>query len=111
MKIDKILDLITFIIGTVTKDQKEKLQTVIELVLANTQPVVVEQKTEVSVPNEIKNDVKENEISLIDTPFFKLPEEFQVQFEGEEGTKRIKILPDGISETYGKTEKKNTGQG
>jgi hypothetical protein len=60
-------------------------------------------ETPKSEPNEIK--AEENTINLADAHHFKFPDEFNLEIEGQEGARKIKIFPDGVSETETPEEK------
>ena len=101
MNTDKVVTLIETIIGKtkLTKDKKEQIKTIIELAV-NKQFTTVEQKEVIAEPKPNEVDVKadENEIDLQNVPHFRFPQELNVAFEGQEGTQKMKIFPDGFSE-------------
>jgi hypothetical protein len=81
------------------KDNRMQLQAFLELCMSGgAQP---KQAPRVVKVQEDANDLKpeENTISLADAFHFDFPKEFNLQVEGQEGTRKIKIFPDGVSES------------
>lgn len=90
----KASDIILRILGVAScpKTVKSQLTAFVELL----QGEKVHEKIK-GEPNELKPE--ENTINLADAHHFKFPDEFNLEIEGQEGTRKIKIFPDGVSET------------
>jgi hypothetical protein len=96
MDSEKLLRLIVLIVGkdVVTREMRSNLRALLESAL-NSQPRKSEPVAKEDV-NEFKDDP--NTIPLSETSSFKFPSEFNLETEGEEGIRKIKIFPDGVSE-------------
>jgi hypothetical protein len=107
MDIDKVLDLVILVLGkeNVSRIQRRRLKTLLELIgktnfhendYTKAESKATKEKVQ-GAPNEIKAD--ENQFDLASAPHFAFPKgEFNLEVEGEEGTRKIKILPDGTEE-------------
>jgi len=82
-------------ITTIPPAVQKDLDVLMELILSRPQ-----EKMASKVKNEM-NDVppEENTIDLQTIDHFDLPSEMNIQVEGNEATQKIKIFPDGMSET------------
>jgi len=91
-------DLVLRILGVAEcpKETKVELKSFLELLIGAKPAPPVKSKV-VDTPNELKPE--ENTINLADAFHFDFPKEFNLQVEGQEGTKKMKIFPDGLSET------------
>ena len=91
-------DLVLRILGIAEcpKDNRSQLQAFLEMCMTGAQPKAAEKR----IPKDEVNDIKpeENTISLAEAFHFDFPKEFNLQVEGQEGTRKIKIFPDGLSE-------------
>jgi len=102
-----LLDLVILVIGKehIDRVQRKRLRTLLELstktdfhendfTKRESKPV----KEQIAPsPNEIK--AEENSFDLANAPHFNFPKgEFNLEVEGEEGIRAIKIMPDGRSE-------------
>ena len=109
MDTKKMADFICMIIGKdkITRRQKADIITFLDGVIkgmtTTPEPKVVYK--EIVTPNDIKEDP--NTVDLSSAFEFKLPEELKLEVEGIEGTRTIKILPDGVSETPTEAEANN----
>ena len=101
MDTKNIIDLISLVVGEkhLTEKKKDRIKTILELAV-NNQPITVQQKEVLpeSKPNEMEAVTKEHEVDLENATHFRFPEELNVAFEGQEGTQKMKIFPDGFSE-------------
>jgi hypothetical protein len=98
---DKLTNLICKIVG----DEKcrEDVKNLLDLVLG--EPPSVKEQVAVD-DNQIKEE--ENLVDLQDALNWKLPNEFNLQIQGEDGLRKIKILPDGMTENPVTEEEKKT---
>ena len=101
MDTKKVVDLISLVVGekNVTAKKRERLETILELAMT-VEPVTVKQNEvmEDPKPNEMNVKVDKNEIDLQNATHFRFPEDLNVAVEGQEGTQKMKIFPDGYSE-------------
>jgi hypothetical protein len=89
--------LVFKILGIVpTKAQYHDVNALMELIYARNTAEKRETRV-IDQPNDIKPE--ENTINLQEVDHFEFPKEFNLQVEGEEHLKKIKIFPDGISES------------
>lgn len=107
MDIDKVLDLVILVLGkeNVNRVQRKRLRTLLELATrtdyhendyTKRESKATKDKVQ-GEPNEIKTE--ENAYDLGNAPHFDIPKgEFNLEVEGEEGVRKIKILPDGTEE-------------
>ena len=95
-------DIILRILGITgcPKNTKTELNAFLEMYSAQTQ------KKEPSKQKDEANEIKpeENTIDMQTIDHFDMPDEMNVQVEGNEATHKIKIFPDGLSETPVKEE-------
>lgn len=107
MDIDKLLDLVILVLGkdNVDRVQRKRLRTLLQLATKTdlhendyTKRDSKPAKEQIQgTPNEIKQE--ENSYDLGNAPHFNIPKgEFNLEVEGEEGIRKIKILPDGTQE-------------
>ena len=107
MDIDKVLELVILVIGkdAVSRTQRRQLRTLLDLTAKTdfhendyTKRDSKPAKEQIQgTPNEIKQE--ENSFDLGNAPHFNIPKgEFNLEVEGEEGVRTIKILPDGTQE-------------
>ena len=96
MDSEKLLKLIILIVGkdVVTREMRSNLRALLDAAF-NSQPRRSEPVSKEDV-NEFKDEP--NTIPLNETSSFKFPAEFNLETEGEEGIRKIKIFPDGVSE-------------
>jgi len=99
----KIVNLITRVVGRekVNRRQREELVALIGMVLDANRPAEipkVEVKEKVIEDANTMNKEDPNTIDLGMVQNFDIPKDINVEFEGMEGIKKIKIFPDGISE-------------
>lgn len=92
---NEITNIIVTIIGKAKVSRGQKKQ-IIDLLDAVTQAKKYEPPPSKDEANDIKQEP--NTIPLSDLQTFKFPSEFNLEFEGQEGTQKIKIFPDGMSE-------------
>lgn len=107
MDIDKVLDLVILVIGKdhVSRIQKKRLKALLELTTKTnfhendyTKRENKPKEEITSDPNELKTE--ENTYDLGNAPHFTFPKgEFNLEVEGEEGVRKIQILPDGSNAT------------
>jgi hypothetical protein len=107
MDIDKVLDLVILVLGkeNVSRIQRRRLKTLLEMTAKTNfhendytkkESKAVPDKVQ-GTPNEIKTE--ENNFDLASAPHFDFPKGvFNLEVEGEEGVRKIKILPDGTEE-------------
>ena len=102
MDAKKIVSLIMRIVGRekVNRRQREELTALIGMVIKAGDPETKTEKVKV-VAEEVNTVAKEepNTIDLGMAQAFDIPKDINVEFEGMDGIKKIKIFPDGISET------------
>jgi hypothetical protein len=95
-------DIVLHILGIngCPKHIRTQLSSFLELI--SSQPQKKDEKKIKEDANEIKPE--ENTIDLQTIDHFAMPEEMNVQIEGNEQSHKIKIFPDGVSETTNKEE-------
>ena len=88
--------LISHLLGmSFTPAQQKDIELVMDMII--TRQVPVQKSTVVKAePNDLPPE--DNTISLQDVEHFEMPSEINVQMEGEDVTRKIKIFPDGMSE-------------
>jgi hypothetical protein len=107
MDIDKVLELVILVIGKdfVTRVQRRQLKTLLEMTAkTNFHENDYTKKDSKATADKIKgepNEIKaeENNFDLANAPHFEFPKgDFNLEVEGEEATRKIKIMPDGTEE-------------
>lgn len=95
MDSEKLLKLIILIVGkeNVDREKRSNLRALLESALSGK---VHERPPDKEDVNEFKDEP--NTIPLTETGSFKFPSEFNLEVEGEEAIRKIKIFPDGVSE-------------
>lgn len=81
---------------SVPPSRLKDVETMMEIILSTRQEGE-KRGTVKEAPNEIKQE--DNTINLQDVDHFEMPEEINVAMEGEDAVRKIKIFPDGVSET------------
>ena len=107
MDIDKVLDLVILVLGkeNVSRIQRRRLKSLLELTAkanfhendyARRESKASPDKV-AGEPNEIKTE--ENNFDLASAAHFNFPKgDFNLEVEGEEGVRKVKVLPDGTEE-------------
>lgn len=78
-----------------SRKSKAELMAFLEL-LMGAKPSAAAKSNVVEQPNEFKPE--ENTINLAEAFHFDFPKEFNLQVEGQDGLRKMKIFPDGVSE-------------
>lgn len=100
MNTQKLTDIIVSIVGkeAVNRDKKAQIKALLDtIVIAGAQATGYTKKGGAYVMEPNSYEKKNNEVNLADAAAFKFPQELNIAFEGEEATRKITILPDGIS--------------
>jgi len=88
--------LIAHLLGVkLTADKQKDMESLMSLILAKHEPI--KQSSVAEAPNDLPKE--EKTINLADINHFEIPKEVNLQMEGEDTIRKIKIFPDGVSES------------